>query len=385
MQQILHITPNLPPAICGLGDYAAVVGARIEQLFPAVECRYLAAGYRSGDGTRRLMSPKWFWNEVSQQVESSANFSIVLHYSGYGYNPDGAPAWLAEALANRPTFARNIRLVTFFHELYATGWPWRRAFWQSNRQRNIAVQLAHASDDLLTNRAESAAWLEQLTGRVAGSVAHLPVPSNVGEPDVVPSYFDRPPQAVVFGGAKVKRPFLVGQRAKTTARVCRKLGITKVVEIGSAIAVNHKPFCDAGIDVVQMGHLRKEQVSEQLLQARVGFFDYFPNALTKSGILAALSCHGVGILFHNNLRESFGKLLDLNGDELALKRIATAADPMVAGRLLAKRSTTLRTWYIGHSSRQHALQLHNAIGARIMPSACGCDLERTEKRVVERS
>jgi hypothetical protein len=196
-------------------------------------------------------------------------------------------------MENRPAEWRTARVVTFFHELYATGWPWRRAFWQSARQRRVAERIARASDALMTNREQSARWLESVTGRPAGSVPHLPVPSNVGEPESVPAYEDRPPHAVVFGGVGHKRKFLTGHGARRTAQACRALGITRITDIGAPTPIDHRPFKEAGVEVVQTGYLPKEEVSALLLDARVGFADYNPDYLEKSGVLAAYSAHGV--------------------------------------------------------------------------------------------
>jgi hypothetical protein len=355
LNTILHITPNLPPAVCGVGDYATVVGQRMGEIDLTVRCSYLAAGYRGRDVAVGACSPDWFWRQIAEHRSSTPgdNIGIVLHYSGYGYSPDGAPAWLAAALEGRPAWAAEIRIATFFHELYASGWPWQRAFWQSNRQRGVAVRIARASDALLTNRGESAAWLEQVTGRPAGSVPHLPVPSNVGEPEQVPNYFDRPPQAVVFGGPKVKRPFLQGRGAKTTAAVCQKLGLTKLVDIGKPIDINRKPFDQAGIEVVQLGYLEKDAVSQQLLMSRVGFFDYFPGYLEKSGVLAAMATHGVAPLTFEHLQKSLMRLIAENAYHASLKSILSKIKPVVAQQQLAALADHLHDF-----SHRNALQAH---------------------------
>ncbi|MEO9595584.1 hypothetical protein [Rhodopirellula bahusiensis] len=361
MKQFLHISPNVPPAICGVGDYAATVGSRMEQLQPGLECRYLAAGYRSAGESLREPSPEWFWERVKWEIDSSpiSSAGIVLHYSGYGYSPDGAPDWIADAFDNRPAFAMEISIVTFFHELYATGWPWKRAYWYSRRQRDVAKRIAQASDALFTNRRESADWLEKATGSEPGSVLDLPVPSNVGEPDDVPGYFDRPPQAVLFGGKKIKQPFLAGRGAVTTATICRKLGIRKVLDIGSPIELSRKPFDDEAIEVIQMGFLDAEEVSKCLLQSKIGFFDYNPKFITKSGVLAALASHGVAIVSPQRTFNAIEELASCS-DALSLESLAHSAQTKELEVELANHAATGRRYSARSSARQHALSLLKA-------------------------
>ncbi|WP_146416557.1 hypothetical protein [Crateriforma conspicua] len=306
------------------------------------------------------LSSRFFWNRVESGLELFKRCSfrgpevkLVLHCSGYGYSPDGAPRWLADAIAKRPVFARDFCIVTFFHELYATGWPWRRAFWHSARQRNVIGDIARASDGLLTNRPESARWLERATARARGTVRYLPVPSNVGEPDELPGFDCRRTQAVIFGGPVVKRPFLRGSNAEKTAKVCQNLGISRLVEIGKPFQIDCKPFAAAGIEVVPRGFLPRDEVSRELLDSRIAFFDYFPDALTKSGILAALSSHGVALCCSSSVSNPVEQLLQLESRTTSMQYLMEpAADVQLAA--IQECGLAARRWYAGHSSREHA-------------------------------
>src|SRR5689334_1830579 len=116
MPLIIHLVPQLPPAICGLGDYAVSVGAKIEDVQPDVRCAYIACGYRNEnefnhEPARRNLprdcDAEGLWHAVGELVDELAGgavdrVSLLLHYSGYGYHAGGAPAWLAEALETKP-------------------------------------------------------------------------------------------------------------------------------------------------------------------------------------------------------------------------------------------------------------------------------------------
>ena len=194
--QLIHLVPHLPPEICGLGDYATLVGEKMEDLHSDVRSLFLACGHRPTTVATESTAARdvtgsceanSLWRAVTELVneQPADQVNLVLHYSGYGYAPNGVPSWLAEAIEHRPADCAEYRVTTVFHELFATGRPWERAFWSSGRQQSVARRIAAASDGLLTNRYESARWLEQATGSPTGSVPHLAVPSNVGEMEQV--------------------------------------------------------------------------------------------------------------------------------------------------------------------------------------------------------
>jgi hypothetical protein len=274
--------------------------------------------------------------------------SLLVHYSGYGYAPSGAPNWLADALERRPATFADIRVVTMFHELYATGLPWQRAFWTSPRQRMVAVRIARASDALMTNVDRSACWLEKVTKRPAGSVPFLSVPSNVGEPLAVVPWEQRLKRAVTFGGGLSKR-FALSRFAGQTAALLRKLQIVELIDIGSSVPICRKHFIAAGIRVDQLGFCESASVSSLLLQSRIGFVDYPIEVAGKSGVVAAYAAHGICPVLrkvsHAALRgaSTFPYCL-LNG----LSRSLQAEAACVA------TSTQARGWYWQHSSQEHA-------------------------------
>src|SRR5262249_55336746 len=69
----------------------------------------------------------------SLSAETNAR-AVVLHFSGYGYQKRGVPAWLVQGLQIWSRRAGRVPLLTIFHELYATGRPWQSAFWVSPLQ-----------------------------------------------------------------------------------------------------------------------------------------------------------------------------------------------------------------------------------------------------------
>ncbi|PEN06506.1 hypothetical protein CRI93_09495 [Longimonas halophila] len=178
-------------------------------------------------------------------------------------------------------------MITMFHELYATGPPWTSAFWLSPVQRYIAAQLARLSSAIVTNRAKSAAWLRRYVPAET-PVRIQPVFSNVGEPEHVPSWDEREPYAVVFGGKRMKtRLYDALQPAHIS--MMRDLGIRRVVDIGSPGAA---PEAISYMPVEERGIQSAESISALLSDARAGLLHYPVDYLTKSGIWSGYVAHG---------------------------------------------------------------------------------------------
>jgi hypothetical protein len=371
MSLVIHVVPQLPPSICGVGDYAALVGGKIEEQSAELRCAYVACGYHAAEESNRSAGRRnatgscnlvTLWRAIEELVSELAGgtderMSLVVHYSGYGYARDGAPGWLADALERRPARFAAVRIITMFHELYATSWPWRRAFWYTARQRGVAVRIARISHALITNREASADWLRRAPGHAAGAIASLPIPSNVGEPPENLPWDARAPRAVAFGGANFKRSFFVGRGAKATAALCRKLEIETLICIGARAEIDGRAFRSHGIDVVETGFLPANDVSAHYCVARIALVDYYPGYLAKSGILATAAAHGVPPIFPRRITGSDGLRF---GEQIWNLEAAMAASRDEATIQLSRMSTSIRDWYDGHNVEHHASLLADA-------------------------
>ncbi|HEY9869457.1 MAG TPA: hypothetical protein V6D08_09860, partial [Candidatus Obscuribacterales bacterium] len=155
---VCFIAPRLPPAIDGIGDYCRqlwehYLGAVTQITFhrsdtarPRPRWKFLV--------TEGALASAECWPEVDigqfdmsragllSALEAAGPTVVVLQYVGYGYDRNGSPDWLPEALcewlARRGT---PRRLIVMFHETWARGMPWQRAFWQQARQRHCAERL----------------------------------------------------------------------------------------------------------------------------------------------------------------------------------------------------------------------------------------------------
>jgi hypothetical protein len=271
---VLHIVPHFPPPYEGVGTYAVALAKAL-----GGEARFLVGdpGWSGADG-RAI--PARTAADLLQGIGEAG--TVLLHYANYGYQRRGCPAWLVEGLAQWQG-----RLVTIFHEVWATGPPWRSSFWLFPAQRRLAARLARRSEGLATTLEIYAGRLRPWTDGKA--VAVLPVFSTVGEPAEVPGFGERARRIVIFGGAGVRsrtwRRFL-----PELAKVVRTLGAVEILDVGPPLPV---PAEVAGIPVHTLGVLPGGEVSALLLGSAAGFLAYPPDFLPKSTIFAAYCSHGV--------------------------------------------------------------------------------------------
>lgn len=276
--------------------------------------------------------------------------AVVVHYSGYGYAPRGLCFWLVDELkALRARHGERLRLIVLFHELHASGPPWRSAFWLAPLQAAIAKQLAGMADAVWTNAEHHATWLRRRIG--AGAPVHVrPVFSNVGEPDRLPPFAERLPDAVVFGSASTRqRAFDALRRHEPTLH---RLGIRAVVEIGTGAA---STGLLATLPRRHLGRLEPEALGRVLLQSRFGLFDYPSHALGKSGVLAAYAAHGcVALDTRSHGADADG--LIAGRDYLSMDRLIRHDGDLDPARVAAT-AVALSNWYAGHRLTQQAKEM----------------------------
>ena len=330
--RVLHIIPNPVGSICGVADYAAIVGAAMERLRGAVECRYISVGVNCVGESRNGKSLLDI--AVSKGVDS-----CVLHYSPYGYDRFGAPGWLAEWVGKK----RDLGVTVFFHELFASGWPWQRSFWYSARQKSVVKQLVTNCLAVITNRCGNAKWLYENCDKLNELPQYLPVFSNVGEPLDVPLWADRR-KAITFGGAVHKRAFY-SKHWGGVVKACNRLGINEIVNVGARL--EQKPV-ELGMSISDLGILEASEVSEVLLNCKVMFFDYFTDSIGKSGVLAAAASHGVPLLVVRDFVEAEGLK-----ENVHLCKLNKCSEDWSEGRFTSL-SVGIRRWYSDHSISRHA-------------------------------
>ncbi len=271
--------------------------------------------------------------------------AVVLHFSGYGFDPRGLCLWLVrEVESARQELGDRLHLVTMFHELYASGPPWGSAFWLSPVQAWIARRVARLSDVLWTNTELHGRWLRRQVGESVAIEVH-PVFSTVGEPAETPPAHGRLPRLIVFGSPSTRRRAL--ERLPQHAAHLHRQGITEVVEVGSGAAT---PWPECALKVRFVGRLDIAELRELLETSAWGLIDYPPKYLGKSTVFAAYAVHGCVSL---NTADA-GADSDGLQDGRHFVTLAPHADIANTAQVRQTIATAAREWYAQHMTARQA-------------------------------
>jgi hypothetical protein len=307
MSSLVHIAPQLPPAIDGVGDYCANLWRHWPE--PEPDWTFLVT-----HGARETATA---WNEIDvREFERNASSlgasleqtdcdTVLLHYVGYAYQPKGIPVWLPGALEQWKRHNSKRRLVIMFHEMYARSSPLKSPFWVAPLARRIIRQLVTLSDAWVTscNR-----YFRQLTtefgarptaGRIIPIGSNIPLrsllfPKWIGNGDITPKF-----RFVVFGLAKTRCWAL-----EKHWRLLRALGQDGMIEYVTLLGKRPVPqderawkrYADSAGENIswrQRFDLNSADVSHELAAHDFGLLANEPDILTKSGVFAALATHGV--------------------------------------------------------------------------------------------
>lgn len=351
--QILQIVPHQPGTHDGVGDYALTLARRLRADFGLTSTFLVTNGAKAQSlGGFNLLSG----------LEAPGGFEhVILHYANYGYQARGVPVALRD-FAQRYRRRLPGRWITMFHELYASGPPWRSAFWVRPFQVKVAQALMDLSDACVVSNQVIA---DEIHGHdPAMRVEVRPIMSNFGEPE--PSLSPRSARNWVIGGgtALIERSLrsflqvrsripshftpnqldLIGGRENPAVRELLQ-GLRRS---NSGPQINYQPEIDA------------ESASAILLRASFGWLDYFgngkvwPGMILKSGSFAAFSAHGViPICAHQENK------LGLAGDFLPGPfYVAAGAERFPHPEEMEETRESLRAWYHRHASSQQTARVY---------------------------
>jgi hypothetical protein len=223
--------------------------------------------------------------EVADVLSRFDGAPVLMHYSSYGYAKRGNPGWLIRGIERWQRQSGAGRLVTVFHELYATGMPWQSSFWLSPVQRHLAARLHRVSSGAVTSLER---YAQALRGwKEVDTLAILPVFSTIGEPIAPRALASRRRRLVVFGSPGLRaRGYSAGGPALT--RACRAFGIEEIVDVGPSQVA---PPTVNKVPVLALGRQPSSAVSELLADSVAGYLHYPHDYLPKSTVFAAYSAH----------------------------------------------------------------------------------------------
>ncbi len=299
---VLQIVPQLPGSYDGVGDYALALAKRLQSNHGLRTTFAVAAETAVGE-------KEGFKVVSGLRSALAADFHhVILHYANYGYQPRGVPFDLLHCARELHRRLRG-RWITTFHEIYASGPPWRSAFWLRPFQVKIARDLVDLSSCCVVS---NEIIKREIVRHDRGKPVHVvPVTSNFGEPPLSALSAKSLHRWAICGGTA-----LIERSLRTFARIQRFIPPEYFPEqmeiIGGAATegIRHElRGLQESMPNVSFRHhaqVTVETASPLLAACTFGWLDYFgmgkpwPGMIFKSGSFAALCAHGiVPILAHD--------------------------------------------------------------------------------------
>jgi hypothetical protein len=343
-RRLIQVVPRLQPARCGVSDHAIALASELRTRY-GIDTAFVVL-----NSDERCDLPYSITHCAPHQLlnacvafSESQPATILVHLSGYGYSADGAPTLLADALEKARADGR-FRVAVFFHELFATGMPWRSAFWYSRRQKRALRRIAEACDLLVTNTRSYVDWLHRETVRPSASpIQYMPVFSHVGEAQQHIPLADRDPVMAVFGLVATRQNAY--HELSALGGMLQRLGIEEILDIGP----ESEPPCELhGIPVRRMGGLAATEIARQFSRATFGYLSYPATHLAKSGVFAGYCAQGVIPV----IARHFPGQVDGLEDGVHVLSSDTAAAAQTSG--WENCSIAAWYWYQGHRLHNHA-------------------------------
>lgn len=304
---IVHIVPTVPPNFNGLADYCF----KLSRNWPDATESWgfltlqLPAGAKENWQQAHFTSFEPSQTSLKTALETLEIDTLILHYVNYAYHPKGAPTWLPAALAAWKKRHPQARLVVMFHELWATGAPWRSCFWVLPTAKAIVASLAQTSDRWVTS---CQTYFDKIVAVGGASERGAMIPIATGIEPSVPTDFERVwPLArgeklkiAVFGLAPTRNTAL-SMHGELLRTLCERNQVEKIRLMGQSPqnekdTVKEKELC-AGIGNAGLWSrhydLSSSEISALLREQDLGIIKDKARFLTKSSVFAVLCSHGV--------------------------------------------------------------------------------------------
>jgi hypothetical protein len=344
LKTILQIVPRVPGGIDGVGDYALTLAERLRDEF---QCATVFATLAAS----APINVRGFEVRALDRICNHEFDQILLHYVNYGYQKRGIPFRLLSIL-RRIRKQRGDRLLTIFHELYASGPPWRSEFWLKAIQIHLTTSVARLSDECVVS---SENFLRELRRLVPEARAQMyPVPSGLEEPSLSREQIaDRDPHRWVIVGGTVLAERSLRSFRENLRRLPDSVSPRTVVVIGGHDNPATRSFlADLGIESAYHPEIAASDASEILRICSFAWFDYFRrhdvefSMILKSSAYAAACAHAIIPVFPHR-----GSPISIEGDRLPGPFFVESNGgevPTAAER--PKIAANIYEWYQRHAS-----------------------------------
>jgi glycosyltransferase involved in cell wall biosynthesis len=355
--KLTHIVPRFWPQFDGLGDYARLLGDCLLAKHD-IKSRYIVGDPAwPGNGSPILTQhevcavPAQAATDLLRVLRDSE--IIVLHYVGYGYHARGVPFWINLAMRQWRESDSGRRLVVVFHELWASGPPWKSECYLGLLQRKLVSELHRMADLSITSGQLGMQRLNAIQRR--RTLLH-PVPSGIS----IAAAADRTwakagaPVTLALFGMPVQRELSLRKHLRLVNALERNGLLARVNVIGKGAKSGYTPSDEVRL-LRKMIPWRKIHVVPDASPEEVGrvlsesdlMLSFYPSRwIAKSGsVMAALANGAVPVL-----REGKDLVLLKDGVEVLVcgnekTSIANIIESVRQGEL-ARIGAAGREWYL---------------------------------------
>jgi hypothetical protein len=353
LSTLLQIVPRVPGGIDGVGDYSLTVAEKLRAKF---RCDTLFATFKTSSGENaagfEVVPLESLISDAARKYEHT-----LLHYVNYGFQKRGVPFRLLSILRELRR-QHHGKLITIFHELYASGRPWSSAFWLQSLQIQLAKSVGRLSDACIVS---SDNFLSEVKRLVPTAPVELhPVPSGLGEPSLSPNQIaDRDPHRwAIVGGTGLAERSLRSFR-QLLGRIPESIAPRKLLVLGGIDNLSTRSLLgDLTLESDYRPRIPAADASEILRTCSFAWFNYFhrpdveTSVILKSSAFAAACAHAVIPVFPHR-----GSAVSLDGDRLPGPFfIESDRCEIPDAQVRPQIAADIYAWYQRHASSEHLIQ-----------------------------
>jgi hypothetical protein len=348
LNTILQIVPRVPGGLDGVGDYALNLAAKLRDRFGCITA-FATPNPSSATSIRGFeVLPLDIVQHQPGRFEH-----ILLHYVNYGYQKRGVPFGLLSILRHMRRPDRR-KLLTIFHELYASGPVLSSSFWLQPLQIHLTKSVARLSDECIVS---SDSFLGQLRRLVPCARINVhPTASGLEEPQLSREQIASRDvhRWVIVGGTGLAERCL-RSLSNAIREIPDSIGPRRLLVLGGEDnPVVRALLADLPIQSDYHPRIAAPEASQILRTCSFAWFNYFhrtnveTSVVLKSSAFAAVCAHAVIPVFPHR-----GRLISLEGDQLPGPFFVSRCEndvPNPGSR--AATAQAVYDWYQRHASSE---------------------------------
>ncbi len=298
---MVFIIPQLPPAVCGLGDYSTLLLSNLKLARrPHILVANGAAETNAANPELSVEQLERSSSSLVRKLEEIGASHVVLEYVGYGYQSRCCPLWLLNGLRKWRLRNPEGRLLLMLMELwFAPAW-WKPDFLLQHLHRRALQKLAATADRVFVSTDGYARMIQDCVP--PGRLRIVPVGTNI-LPVASPGSVPRKAGHWILFGRQGSRIVALEKLLPWLSKL-RAAGHVSLVQVAGArendgfnrtedrLLASALPSEAYEI----LGRIPSAELSRLMLEAEVGLYSQGAGAYTKSTIFMAYASHGLNIL-----------------------------------------------------------------------------------------